>query len=126
MCACVCVSVCVCVYDLSLTRAHTHTHTHILSLSLTHTHTSGVPVVSNGGLHGPVKKRGSMRLNHGFHFVTVQFFENGGGAMLKLSYKGPDTDGKGVLQCVLQCVAVCCSVVQCVAVCCSVSQCSVV
>jgi len=28
-----------------------------------------------------------------------------------------------VLQCVLQCVAVCCSVLQCVAVCCSVLQC---
>jgi len=28
-----------------------------------------------------------------------------------------------VLECVLQCVAVCCSVLQCVAVCCSVLQC---
>jgi len=28
-----------------------------------------------------------------------------------------------LLQCVLQCAAVCCSVLQCVAVCCSVSQC---
>jgi len=59
-----------------------------------HLSVDGVPVVSNGGLHGPVKKRGSMRLNHGFHFVTVRFFENGGGAVLKLSYKGPDTGGK--------------------------------
>ena len=29
----------------------------------------------------------------------------------------------GALHCVLQCVAVCCSVLQCVAVCCSVLQC---
>jgi len=28
----------------------------------------------------------------------------------------------GVVLCVLQCVAVCCSVLQCVAVCCTVSQ----
>ena len=32
-------------------------------------------------------------------------------------------DTPNAMQCVLQCVAVCCSVLQCVAVCCSVLQC---
>jgi len=36
---------------------------------------------------------------------------------------GGGTEGMSTIRCVLQCVAVCCSVLQCVAVCCSVLQC---
>ena len=35
-----------------------------------------------------------MRLAHGFHFVLVDYFENLGHAILKVSYSGPDTDGE--------------------------------
>lgn len=58
-----------------------------------HLYIDGLMVVNNGGLHGTIKKRGSMLLSHGFHSVLVDFFENGGGAYLDLSYKGADTDG---------------------------------
>jgi hypothetical protein len=54
----------------------------------------GIPVVLNGGAHGPVKKRGSIRLSHGFHFVMVDFFDGGHGALLDITYSGPDTDNK--------------------------------
>ncbi len=40
----------------------------------------GVPVVLNGGAHGPIKKRGSIRLSRGFHFLMVDFFDGGYGA----------------------------------------------
>jgi hypothetical protein len=46
----------------------------------------GVPVVNNGGLHGPIKKRGSIRLSRGFHFLMVDFFDGGGGALLDITY----------------------------------------
>ena len=46
----------------------------------------GVPVVLNGGAHGPIKKRGSIRLSRGFHFLMVDFFDGGGGALLDITY----------------------------------------
>jgi hypothetical protein len=46
----------------------------------------GIPVVLNGGAHAPTKKRGSIRLSHGFHFLMVDFFEGGGGALLDITY----------------------------------------
>lgn len=59
-----------------------------------HLYIDGIMVVNNGGLHGPAKKRGSMLLSHGYHTIMVDFFENGGGAYLDLTYKGADTDGE--------------------------------
>jgi hypothetical protein len=52
---------------------------------------NAVPVVDNGGLHGPTKKKGTVRLSHGFHAILVQFYEATLGATLKISYSGPDT-----------------------------------
>jgi hypothetical protein len=46
----------------------------------------GVPVVNNGGLHGPIKKRGSIRLSRGFHFLMVDFFDGVYGATLDITY----------------------------------------
>jgi hypothetical protein len=56
-----------------------------------HLYVDGIMVVSNGGLHGPVKKKGKIRLSHGIHFLMVDFFENAGGALLKVHYSGADT-----------------------------------
>ena len=42
--------------------------------------------------------------------------------MYKCVTRSTHTCDMSVLQCVLQCIAVCCSVLQCVAVCCSVLQ----
>ena len=50
-------------------------------------------VVDNHGLHGPEKKTGTVSLSKGIHPILVQFFEAGGGAFLKISWKGPDTAG---------------------------------
>jgi hypothetical protein len=50
-------------------------------------------VVDNHGLHAPEKKTGTVSLSKGIHPILVQFFEAGGGAFLKISWKGPDTAG---------------------------------
>ena len=50
-------------------------------------------VVNNDGLHGTVCKEGSINLGAGKHLITVNFFENGGGANCKVQWKGPDTGG---------------------------------
>ena len=50
-------------------------------------------VVDNHGLHGPEKKTGTVSLSKGIHPILVQFFEAGGGALLTISWKGPDTAG---------------------------------
>ena len=47
---------------------------------------NGIPVVLNGGPHAPVNKRGSIRLSHGLHFLMVDFFDGGGGALLDITY----------------------------------------
>jgi len=51
-------------------------------------------VVDNSGLHGPEKKKGTVSLSKGLHSILVPFVECGGGAYLKISWKGPDTGGK--------------------------------
>jgi hypothetical protein len=46
-------------------------------------------VVSNDGLHPMVEKSGTIALAAGKHAIRVEFFENGGGAGLITSWKGP-------------------------------------
>ena len=41
-----------------------------------HVYIDGLMAVNNGGLHGPVKTRGTMHLSHGFHSIMVDFFKN--------------------------------------------------
>jgi hypothetical protein len=53
-----------------------------------------IQVVDNDGVHETVKKGGRMRLTKGVHFVKITFFEQGGGAALKVTYKGPDTESE--------------------------------
>ena len=47
-------------------------------------------VVNNDGLHGTECKEGSMKLTAGAHAITVNFFENGGGASCKVLWRGAD------------------------------------
>ena len=47
-------------------------------------------VVNNDGLHGTRCREGSYDLRKGQHDITVNFFENGGGAVCYVKYKGPD------------------------------------
>jgi len=49
----------------------------------------GVEVVDNDGEHGMEVKSGSKTLTAGQHEIGVDFFQNGGGAGLILSWKGP-------------------------------------
>ncbi|MCP3906339.1 MAG: hypothetical protein GY715_22180 [Planctomycetes bacterium] len=49
----------------------------------------GDHVVANDGLHGMVERSGAMGLEAGAHPIRVEFFENGGGAGLIVSYQGP-------------------------------------
>ena len=46
-------------------------------------------VVNNDGLHGMVKKGGSIPLSAGWHKIRIEFFENGGGAGLISTMTGP-------------------------------------
>ena len=46
-------------------------------------------VVDNDGLHGMVKRGGTMPLRAGWHKVRIEFFENGGGAGLISTMSGP-------------------------------------
>ncbi len=48
-------------------------------------------VVANDGLHAMVEKNGTIDLAPGKHAVRVEFFENGGGAGLLVSWSGPNT-----------------------------------
>ena len=47
----------------------------------------GKQVVDNGGLHGMEEKDGEVELKAGDHEVKLEFFENGGGAGVKLSWE---------------------------------------
>ena len=47
-------------------------------------------VVDNDGLHGTRCREGSRMLAAGLHDVTIDFFENGGGASCYVKYRGPD------------------------------------
>lgn len=46
-------------------------------------------VVNNDGLHGMQERSGSMGLQAGKHAITVNFFENGGGAGCIVQFAGP-------------------------------------
>lgn len=46
-------------------------------------------VVNNDGLHGMVKKGGTIPLRAGWHKIRIEFFENGGGAGLISTMAGP-------------------------------------
>ena len=59
-----------------------------------HLFVDGSMVVDNGGLHGSEEKQGAVELSAGFHSVKVDFFENSGGAELRVRYRGPDTKGE--------------------------------
>ncbi|MSR44864.1 MAG: hypothetical protein EXS15_05855 [Phycisphaerales bacterium] len=48
-------------------------------------------VVSNDGLHGMVEKSGTIALGAGKHAIRSEFFENGGGAGMIVSWSGPGT-----------------------------------
>jgi len=56
----------------------------------------GRQVVANDGLHGPLKREGSIFLNQGVHFVKAEFFQNGGGIQMLVRYRGPDTQNREV------------------------------
>ena len=47
-------------------------------------------VVDNDGLHGRRCREAPINLKAGEHTVTVNFFENGGGANCQVQWKGPD------------------------------------
>ncbi|MEZ6242738.1 MAG: M12 family metallo-peptidase [Phycisphaerales bacterium] len=47
------------------------------------------PVVNNDGLHGMEERSGQIALHAGWHKIRIEFFENGGGAGLIASIKGP-------------------------------------
>ena len=53
----------------------------------------GKMIVNNGGLHGRANKCGDVDLKAGTHAVHVSFFQGGGGAFERLTYRGPDTGG---------------------------------
>jgi len=48
----------------------------------------GELVIDNGGLHGMKSKESSLELDAGPHALTVEYFEKGGGAGIKLEWKG--------------------------------------
>lgn len=52
----------------------------------------GEEVVNNDGLHGMSQASGEIRLDAGLHEITVNYFENGGGDGLVVSWKGPNFD----------------------------------
>ena len=52
---------------------------------------NGKMVVQNGGLHGRRNRCGNVKLNSGLHRVHITFFQRGGGAYERITYKGPDT-----------------------------------
>ena len=46
-------------------------------------------VVNNDGLHGAVEKSGNIGLKAGLHYISVGYFQQGGGSTLNVSYAGP-------------------------------------
>jgi hypothetical protein len=62
-----------------------------------HVYVDGAQVAAAPGLHPPVRNCGTVPLSAGGHDVKVEFFENGGGAAIKVTYSGPDTKGQEVL-----------------------------
>lgn len=52
----------------------------------------GYEVVDNDGLHGVQEASGFIPLAAGMHRIVVSFFENAGGEVLEVNYKGPNTE----------------------------------
>uniref|UniRef100_A0A7S1EKW7 PA14 domain-containing protein n=2 Tax=Hemiselmis andersenii TaxID=464988 RepID=A0A7S1EKW7_HEMAN len=51
------------------------------------------PFVKAPGLHPPRQECAEAKLTKGPHKIFIKFFENGGGAYMRATYKGPDTGG---------------------------------
>lgn len=49
------------------------------------------------GLHGARQRSGRVTLDAGWHDFKAYHFENGGGANMIVTYKGPDTQNKKIL-----------------------------
>src|SRR5690606_31291901 len=49
----------------------------------------GSLVVNNDGLHGTQERSGQRSLSAGKHDIRVEYFENGGGETLTVSWRGP-------------------------------------
>lgn len=47
-------------------------------------------VVSNDGCHAPQEVSGEIALKAGRHPITLEYFQNGGGATLEFTWEGPD------------------------------------
>ena len=78
-------------------------------------------VVNNGGLHGVRREQGVVALNAGLHTIKADFFVSSGAPAMIVRISGVDTqDALGVARDIL--LEGMCSVLQCVAVCCSVLQ----
>ena len=52
----------------------------------------GKVVVDNDGVHGMNRKKGSVELDAGRHDVVVEFFEQGGGEELEVTFSAPGID----------------------------------
>lgn len=50
---------------------------------------NGQTVVDNDGVHGTIERSGTIFLLAGSHVIQVDYFENGGGENLTVSYEGP-------------------------------------
>jgi hypothetical protein len=57
---------------------------------------NGKKIVDNDGNHGPRDREGCATMKKGAAKVTLTFFENGGGAMMQTSIKGPATKNRYV------------------------------
>jgi hypothetical protein len=54
----------------------------------------GAVIVDNDGIHGTITRESSAQtLSSGGRRIVVKYFENTGGEILKVNYKGPDTGG---------------------------------
>lgn len=63
----------------------------------------GIEVVNNDGDHAPAEQNGSINLSSGSHKFTVLFYENGGGAVLEVSYSGPSISKQFIPFSILSC-----------------------
>ena len=53
----------------------------------------GLMVDNDGGLHGPKEVCADKQITPGTHLIKVNFFNHGGGAYERITYKGADTGG---------------------------------
>ena len=57
----------------------------------------GKLVVDNDFAHGNVEKNGSIALTQGYHAIMVRYFENSGGEILSVYFKGPGIEKQDIL-----------------------------